>query len=72
MKIGIDMNLGKGWIGLLTANTLPAFAGERVKDALRDCAYDIEMGALVTIEVDRFRVRPLPIRPASRKSVPHG
>ena len=72
MKIVIDMDLGKGWIGLLMANTLPSFAGERVKDALRDCAYNIEMGAFVTIEVDRFRVRPLPIRPASRKSVPHG
>jgi predicted nuclease of predicted toxin-antitoxin system len=48
-------------IQLRTSNTLPDYAGPKVLFALRQAQIDIEEGALVTVDDDRFRVRPLPI-----------
>ncbi len=55
-----------GWpsvIQLRTRNTLPVFAGPPVLEALKQASHDVETGSLMTIETDRFRVRPLPIKP---------
>ncbi len=43
--------------------TLSAAAGSRVREAIRACAISLESGALVTIDADRFRSRPPPLRP---------
>jgi predicted nuclease of predicted toxin-antitoxin system len=48
-------------VQLRAPNTPPQFAGPLVIAAIADAAFEIEMGALVTIHSDRFRVRPLPI-----------
>jgi predicted nuclease of predicted toxin-antitoxin system len=48
-------------IQLRTPKTLASYAGSIVIEALRQCGRDIEVGALITIYADRFRVRPLPI-----------
>lgn len=50
-------------IQLRTRNTLPVFGGALVLEALKQASNDIETGSLMTIETDRFRVRPLPIKP---------
>jgi predicted nuclease of predicted toxin-antitoxin system len=52
-------------IQLRTPNTPPSFAGRLVVEALKNSSSEIESGALVTIDADRFRVRPLPINSAS-------
>jgi predicted nuclease of predicted toxin-antitoxin system len=51
-------------IQLRTPNTPPSYSGRLVLEALRQASYEIEVGSLVTIEADRFRVRPLPIKSA--------
>jgi predicted nuclease of predicted toxin-antitoxin system len=50
-------------IQLRTPNTPPSYSGPLVLEALRQASYEIEAGSLVTIHADRFRVRPLPIKP---------
>lgn len=49
-------------IQLRTPNTLPSFSGHLVVEAVRQASYEIEVGSLMTIDADRFRLRPLPIQ----------
>jgi hypothetical protein len=47
-----------------TTNTPPSYSGPLGRSALANSRCDIEVGALVTIRADRYRVRPLPIKSA--------
>ncbi len=48
-------------IQLRALKTPPSHSGPLVLEALSQARYDIEAGALVTIQVNSFRIRPLPI-----------
>jgi predicted nuclease of predicted toxin-antitoxin system len=48
-------------IQLRTSNTLADYAGPKVLFALQKAQLEITDGALVTVDHDRYRVRPLPI-----------
>jgi len=52
-------------VQLRIRDTLAWTAGGRVCEAIRDCAFDLDAGALVTIDADRYRSRPLPLRPSA-------
>ncbi|WP_375339778.1 hypothetical protein [Lyngbya sp. CCAP 1446/10] len=42
-------------------NTIPAFVRARLLAVLSECGEDLETGAIVTVEDNRYRVRRLPI-----------
>jgi predicted nuclease of predicted toxin-antitoxin system len=52
-------------IQLRALNTPTSYSGSLVLEALRQSNLETEVGALVTIHEDRFRVRPLPIKSIS-------
>jgi predicted nuclease of predicted toxin-antitoxin system len=52
-------------IQLRALNTPPFYSGSLVLEALRQSSLETEVGALVTVYEDRFRVRPLPIKSTS-------
>lgn len=66
MKLLIDMNLSPKWAGFLAAAGHDAVhwssVGEQVLVALRQLANELEIGALVTIEPERTRLRILPLQ----------
>jgi hypothetical protein len=42
-------------------NTLPIFASARLFDVLSECVEDLQTGAIVILQDNRYRIRRLPI-----------
>lgn len=52
-------------VQIRVADMTPAFLVGPVVAGLRQCAADLQAGALLTIDIDRQRLRLLPVRPTT-------
>jgi predicted nuclease of predicted toxin-antitoxin system len=57
VKLLLDMNLSPRWVALLTE----AGIGAKVIMALRQTRSELKAGAILTVEVNRMRLRILPL-----------
>ena len=55
-------NSGPSVVQIRAGDTSPESIGQEVLTALRQLSDELEKGALVTVDIERLRVRMLPIR----------
>jgi len=60
--LALTRETGPSVIQVRTQDVTPSAIGSIVLDALRQCAGDLERGALVVVEESSRRVRMLPLR----------
>ncbi len=60
--LAVSSDSGSSVVQIRSGDTSPETIGEKVVSALEYLSEEIDAGALVTIDIDRSRLRMLPIR----------